>query len=87
MPNIHLKCTRHTKIKGNTTQTEEKNKSIKSDLEAGHQWLMSIILAIQEAEIRRTEVQSQSRQIVHQTLPQKYPKKGLCSDSSGRVPT
>jgi hypothetical protein len=32
---------------------------------------MSIILATQEAEIRRVEVQSQPRQIVHETLSQK----------------
>jgi hypothetical protein len=30
----------------------------------GHQWLTPIILATQEAEIRRIEVQSQPRQIV-----------------------
>jgi hypothetical protein len=35
-------------------------------------WLMPVILATQEAEIRRITVQSQSRQIVfHQTLSQK----------------
>jgi hypothetical protein len=35
---------------------------------AGHWWFTPIMLAIQEAEIRRTVVQSQPRQIVHQTL-------------------
>jgi hypothetical protein len=34
----------------------------------GYQRLMPVILATQEAEIRRIEVQSQPRQIVHQTL-------------------
>jgi hypothetical protein len=33
-----------------------------------HQWLMPTILAIQEAEIRRIEVQSQPMQIVRETL-------------------
>jgi hypothetical protein len=33
---------------------------------------MPVILATQEAEIRRIEVQSQSRQIVHETLSRKY---------------
>jgi hypothetical protein len=31
-------------------------------------WLMSVILAIQEAEIRKIMVQSQHRQILHETL-------------------
>jgi hypothetical protein len=34
---------------------------------------MPTILAIQEAEIKRIVVQSQPRQIVHETLPQKIP--------------
>jgi hypothetical protein len=39
---------------------------------------MPIILAIREAEIRRTAVQSQSQQIVLKTLAQKpHHKKGL----------
>jgi hypothetical protein len=32
-----------------------------------------VILATQEAEIRRFAVQSQSRQIIHKTLSQKHP--------------
>jgi hypothetical protein len=44
----------------------------------GHWWLMPVILAIQEAEIRRIVVRSQPRQIVCETLSQKSPssKKG-----------
>jgi hypothetical protein len=38
---------------------------------AGHPWLMSVILATQEAEIRRINIQSQPGQIVHETLSQK----------------
>jgi hypothetical protein len=46
--------------------------------EAGRHWVTPLILAIQEAEIRRIEVQSQHRQIVQETLSQKaYHKKGL----------
>jgi hypothetical protein len=41
--------------------------------QAGHQWLMPIILATQEVEIRRIEVQSQHRQIVLETLFGKNP--------------
>jgi hypothetical protein len=42
-------------------------------LQVGYQWLTSVILATQEAEIRRITVRRQARQIVHKTLSQKYP--------------
>jgi hypothetical protein len=45
----------------------------KWSLLAKYQWLMPVILATQEAEIRRIMVQSQPRQIVCKTLSQKNP--------------
>jgi hypothetical protein len=47
--------------------------------QAGRWWLTPVILATQEAEIRRIEIRSQPGQIVHETLSQKYPslEKGL----------
>jgi hypothetical protein len=53
---------------------------IRNTFLAGHQWLMPIILATQEAKIRRIVVQSQLKQIVHKTLSRKKKnqhKKGL----------
>jgi hypothetical protein len=38
----------------------------------GHWWLTYVVLATQEAEIRRIEVQNQHRQIVLETLSGKY---------------
>jgi hypothetical protein len=49
---------------------------------AGHQWLTPVILAIQEAEIRRIEIQSQPGQIVRETLSQKT----LQKNRAGGVP-
>jgi hypothetical protein len=42
-------------------------------LPVGHPWLTPVILATQEAEIRRITVQSQGRQVVHKTLSRKNP--------------
>jgi hypothetical protein len=42
-----------------------------------HQWLTLVILATQEAEIRRIEVQSQPKQIVRPYLKNTHHKKGL----------
>jgi hypothetical protein len=46
---------------------------------ARHQWLILVILATQEAEIRRTMIQSQLGQIVHGTISRQktHHKKGL----------
>jgi hypothetical protein len=40
---------------------------------ARHWWFMPVILATQEAEIRRIAVRSQPRQTVHKTLSRKNP--------------
>jgi hypothetical protein len=46
---------------------------LKAHIWARHQWLMSVILAIWEAEISRIMVWSQPRQTVSETLTGKYP--------------
>jgi hypothetical protein len=40
---------------------------------ARHWWLTPVILATQEAVIRRIAVRSQPMQVVHETLSQNYP--------------
>jgi hypothetical protein len=53
-------------------------RSLKKLKIARHWWLMPVILAIQEAEIRRIVFRSQPRQIIRKTLSQKYlTRKGL----------
>jgi hypothetical protein len=39
---------------------------------AGHEWLMPVILATRKTEIKRITVQRQPRQIVHEILSQEY---------------
>jgi hypothetical protein len=62
---------------------------------AGCWWLMPVILATQEAEIRKITIRSQLGQTVNETLPQKkkkkkkkpFIKKGWWSGLSSRLPT
>jgi hypothetical protein len=44
----------------------------KTKTEAGCWWLTPVILAPQEAEIRRLSIESQPRQLIHEPLPRKY---------------
>jgi hypothetical protein len=48
------------------TRVEDKSSGL-----GRRQWLMPVILATQEADIRRIEVRSQPVEIVHETLSQK----------------
>jgi hypothetical protein len=56
-------------------------------LEDRCQWLIPVILATQEAEIRRIKVESQPRQIVNETLSLKtlHKKKKKKKNRDGRV--
>jgi hypothetical protein len=47
--------------------------SLKKGKKPGAWWLTPVILATQEAEIRRTEVRSPSKEIVQETLSLKNP--------------
>jgi hypothetical protein len=53
---------------------------------AGHQWLTPVILATEEAEIRRIAVRSQPRQVVPQdpNLKKSFTKKGWWGGSRCR---
>jgi hypothetical protein len=54
-------------------RTSSETFEYKNPKEARCCWLTPVILATQEAEIRRIVIQSQSRQIVHKTLSRKNP--------------
>jgi hypothetical protein len=59
--------------RGHVTKIYSQNQT-----QAGFQWLKAVILAAQEAEIRRISDQNYPRQIVCEILSQKtYHKKGL----------
>jgi hypothetical protein len=67
-------------------QVQEPSDTVRDNLICRPWWLTSVILAIEEAKIRRIVVRSQPRQIVHKTLSQKHPsqkkkKKGWWSGS------
>jgi hypothetical protein len=57
----------HKKKKKKERKKEKESFNLKIKATAGHQWLMPVILATQEAEIRRITVQSQPWQIVYKT--------------------
>jgi aspartate-semialdehyde dehydrogenase len=48
-------------------------------------WLTPVILATQEAEIRKIMVRSQPGQIVHETPSQKYPTKNRAGEMAQNV--
>jgi hypothetical protein len=52
-------------------QMKRISKKKKKKTVAGHWWFMFVILATQEAKIRKTAVRSQPRQIVCETLSQR----------------
>jgi hypothetical protein len=53
---------------------KKKKTHLKSKLKVGCWWLVPIILATWETEVRRMEVQDQARQIVHETSSPKQPE-------------
>jgi hypothetical protein len=71
---------------GHAPKIVKKKNLTKRITKDGHQWLTLVILATQEAEIRRIAVQNQAGQIVHETLSRTNPspKKGWWSGSRCR---
>jgi hypothetical protein len=69
---------------GDCCRLQLKNPWQKSKARARCWWLPPVILATQEAEIRRITVQGQPGQIVHKTLSRKNTKKGWWNGSRCR---
>jgi hypothetical protein len=66
---------------------KQKKNELRKSIRARYQWLTPVILAAQEAEIRKIVVQSQPGQRVQETLSQKkkpFTKKGWWSGSRCR---
>jgi hypothetical protein len=73
------------KQRGQGRENRKTNQMLKITLSDGHWYLKPIILATQEAKMRKITVQNQLRQIVQETLSQKtHHKKGWWSDSRCR---
>jgi hypothetical protein len=60
-------------VNGLAEEIGKRNSGGRKPKEAGCWWLTPVIVATQEAEIRKIMVRSQPRQIVSKTLSQKYP--------------
>jgi hypothetical protein len=60
---------------------EDQEIPLKTDKPAWHQWLTPLILATQEAEIRRISVPGQPGQIVCEILSRKHPTQKMAGEA------
>jgi hypothetical protein len=67
-PNQKILCPYNVTVELSNEKKEKRQISCSEKFQAGHWWLMPVILATQEAEIRRTAVHSHPRQIVCKIL-------------------